>query len=156
MPSEYYPTNSYPKFPKGGAYMQSGNITHKLLKAVDEYSGYVLDIDDMFITGMMAEKAGVERHKTNLIADTGCKNASAIEERVVIFQCKDQGQIEQFWSDFKGNTSSNECLNYTIYARTTSAPSPASHLIPAIIFFVILIIGLAVIGLLIYCYSSKC
>ena len=108
MPQEYYPADYYPRYSAGAAYMQSGNITHKLLKAVDEYSGYVLDIDDMFITGMMAEKAGVERHKTNLIAWMGCENVSVIEERIVTFQCKDQGQIQQFWSDFKGNAPSNE------------------------------------------------
>ena len=85
MPERYYPESVYPTYTTGGSYMISGNISHTLIRTIDEYNGYVLDIDDMFITGIIASKASISRHSTPLIQWIGCydKNVVKFKDLVV-------------------------------------------------------------------------
>ena len=62
IPEQYYPKEWFPMFVFGGAYVLYTDVIDKLLTTIDSYTDYVLDIDDVFITGIIAEKAGVERH----------------------------------------------------------------------------------------------
>ena len=55
-----YPGLVYPSF-----YAITNNVIPKLLETLENYSDNVLDIEDIFVTGVLAEKAGVPRFKLN-------------------------------------------------------------------------------------------
>ena len=62
IPINYYPNDTYPKYIHGPAYLLSTDVIDKLLNTIDSYTGFVLDIEDVFIAGIIAEKAGIARH----------------------------------------------------------------------------------------------
>ena len=92
--------------------MQSANITHTLLKTIDSYSGPYYFIDDMFITGIIAEKAGIPRYETELIQFIDC-NICSFFQTPVIYQCRNKEEMEEFWDDWK-KTSHEFCRNVFI------------------------------------------
>ena len=61
MPRQYYPESRY-TFLFGFTYILSMDKLDQLLKSLQEYSGYILDIDDLFITGVLANYAHIKRH----------------------------------------------------------------------------------------------
>ena len=92
--------------------MMTGNITHSLLKTIDEYSEYILQIDDFFITGVIAEKAGIKRYNTSLISDE-ChpSHVFPIHTKITIFNCGDYSQALSVWSEFKV-TPEEDCIKF--------------------------------------------
>ena len=56
IPKQYYPNKYIPEYVYGPAYLLTTDMIDKLLDTIDSYTDYVLDIDDFFITGIIAEK----------------------------------------------------------------------------------------------------
>ena len=112
MPWKVYSNQTYPDYVSGGAYMMAGNITHTLLETIDQYSGDVFTIDDLFITGFVSEKARITRHWTDLIVYLDCTDARLckLHWKVAIFECEDTKEIKKFWSEWK-DTSYQYCRN---------------------------------------------
>ena len=110
MPEKYYPDKFYPTFLKGNFYIMVGNIIPSLLKTIDEYDGYVIFIDDTFITGIIAEKAGIKRFKYKLIKAIGCHhNQDCIFcNAVARVQCTESKRRLQLWSQFKNSKESHK------------------------------------------------
>jgi hypothetical protein len=74
VPQCIYPDEYYPDYVYGGAYIMTKDTGNSLTKALEHYSGVVIDIDDIFITGILAEFAGIERYYTNKMRLTSdCK-----------------------------------------------------------------------------------
>jgi N-acetyllactosaminide beta-1,3-N-acetylglucosaminyltransferase len=74
MPECIYPDQYYPDYVFGGAYIMTKDTVNSLVKALEHYSGVVIDIDDAFITGILSDFAGVKRYNTNKIGGTSdCK-----------------------------------------------------------------------------------
>ena len=119
MPKYLYPNHTYPIYAKGTAYMQSGNITHTLLKTIDTYSGPFYFNDDMLITGIIAEKAGIARHKTALIRWTDCNQVCLLFQTPIIYQCRHKNEILNVWSKWK-NTSFVNCKKSTQMTTQTT------------------------------------
>ena len=44
------------KFVCGPLYLITVNVIEALVKGIDSFDGYVIDLEDVFITGMLAEK----------------------------------------------------------------------------------------------------
>ena len=130
LPSNVYPDETYPDYLSGQAYVMSGNITHKLLKTIDEYSGYVLDIDDAFVTGVIAKKARIKRFSIKLIAIMNClhTNVCPFHKKAVIYECSDKNQTEEFWSEWKG-TPYEKCFpNETVLTTSKSTKRQTTQL----------------------------
>ena len=53
-PDEYFPTNCW-----GVVYIMSKHVRNKLLKVFERSDGGIFRIDDVFVTGMLAERANV-------------------------------------------------------------------------------------------------
>ena len=105
IPEQYYPKEWFPMFVFGGAYVLSIDVIDKLLTTIDSYTDYVLDIDDVFITGIIAEKAGVERHyDTRLRYDSNCdinsNNLCRMCSVIALVQCEDAEEILDFYLEW--------------------------------------------------------
>ena len=103
MPREYYPDKYYPVFMAGGAYLMANctNIIPKLIGAIDNYSSHVIFMDDLFITGIIAQKAGISRIRTPLINWNGCSNVCRFHKLIAGLSCENPDQTEKFWLEFK-------------------------------------------------------
>ena len=141
VPYEYYPNETYPDYLPGLAYIMA-NITHTLLKAIDSYSGYVLDIDDAFITGIVAEEAGIARYDSKLISWSGCYRVCPLFNAILMGECSDKQEIEESWYKW-GNTSSEFC-RYNFIAKTTL------NVVFGVIVFCLLISGIFLSAYILY------
>ena len=103
MPIEYYPDKYYPVFMVGGAYVMADctYIIPKMISAIDSYSGHVLFVDDLFITGIIAQKAGIRRNWTPLTDWSGCSNVCRFHKLFAGLACEYPDQTEKFWLEFK-------------------------------------------------------
>ena len=61
MPKEIYPNYYWPDFVYGSGYVMTKDVKKLLLQALEQYKGFILDIEDAFITGVIAE-AAIPRH----------------------------------------------------------------------------------------------
>ena len=101
MPEYYYPEPNYPFYLNGPAYMMTNNITDRLLQELDSYTGYVLDIDDMFITGIIAERAGIERHSSDYIKHYYCSDVCVMYSTAVTYECQNNQELADFYVHWK-------------------------------------------------------
>lgn len=114
IPPKYYPQTYFPNYMNGPAYVMAGPIVKQLVKTIDNYFGYVLDIDDLFISGIIAEKSGVERYESSYIKPYGCADVCVLHSSAVTFGCKSQEMLS-LWTEWK-NTSQVFCKN--VYLKT--------------------------------------
>ena len=58
IPSKYYPINGtrYPPYVYGGVYIISTVVLDKLIDGIDNYTGYYLENEDFFLSGVIAIK----------------------------------------------------------------------------------------------------
>ena len=113
MPIQYYPNNTYHSFVSGPAYVMSGNSNSKLLNAIDKYNGSILDLEDVFITGIISEISSVERHHSDLFKLINCNNVCVLHESIAVFMCEDIHQMKKFWQNWI-KSSPEKCLNKQI------------------------------------------
>ena len=68
VPEQFHSSN-WPIFVGGGAYLVTTDVIDQLLSTIDSYKGYVLDtLDNIFVTGIIAGLAGIERHNDERFA----------------------------------------------------------------------------------------
>ena len=138
FPYNYYPDEFYPNYLNGPAYMMAGPIIKPLISGLDNYSGYVYDIDDMFITGIIAEKVGIGRYDSSLLG-YDCSNPCLLHSNAIIISCKSSNSSIHLWNEWQ-NTSRKICQNIEIQKR----------LINVIIVFIIVSTFVAFIHFLIF------
>ncbi len=63
MPQGTYISTYYPNYCAGGAFFMTGDVPGRLLAALDRRHAY-FQIDDVFFTGIVAEKAMIRRVNT--------------------------------------------------------------------------------------------
>ena len=100
MPLQHYPNKTYPSFVSGPAYVMSGNISSQLINTIDKYNANVLDLEDVFITGIISEISSVERHHSDLFKLIGCNNVCPLHDSIAVFMCKDINQMKRFWRNW--------------------------------------------------------
>ena len=61
VPAKYYLKQRKFNYVSGGLYLVTVNVLDAFVKGVDSYQGYFINTEDVFITGMLAEKADIER-----------------------------------------------------------------------------------------------
>ena len=88
MPKEIYGDKVYPTFSFGYGYLFCNFIVENLLDGIDSFTGYVIYIDDLFITGIISEIMGIKRYGTDLIGkSSSCSNSSGINKMALVYGC---------------------------------------------------------------------
>jgi hypothetical protein len=112
IPHCIHPDPIYPEYMSGPGYVMTKNIIKPLLDALEEYSGPVFDIDDAFITGVLAEKAGVERYASNKFKFTNqCGKRADVcfmFDIFVLINCNTVNDMIEFWKKWK-QTKPDSC-----------------------------------------------
>jgi hypothetical protein len=112
MPECIYP-DEYPNYVLGGAYIMTKDAVNTLIKGLEHYSGVVVDVDDAFITGILAEFAGIKRYSTNKISFTSnCKGRTDFcfmfnTYVLMLNNCKAKDTVK-FWNKWQ-NTTQESC-----------------------------------------------
>ncbi len=113
MPECIYPDEYFPDYVLGGAYIMAEDALNTLIKALEHYPDVVIDIDDVFITGILAKFAGIKRYSTNKISFTSnCKGRTDFcfmfnTYVLMLNNCKANDTIE-FWKKWQ-NTTQESC-----------------------------------------------
>jgi hypothetical protein len=105
MPECIHPDPVYPYYMSGPGYVMTKDIIKPLLDTLEEYSGPVFDIDDAFITGVLAEKAGVRRHDHKKFKFTDqCEKRTDVcfmFDVFVMINCGTGNDMIEFWKKWK-------------------------------------------------------
>ncbi|KAH9407371.1 hypothetical protein TYRP_012926 [Tyrophagus putrescentiae] len=110
MPPRYYHADSY-TFIKGFGYLLSTDRLPKLLASMGRYRGFVLDIDDVYVTGVLADYAKIDRHH-----DVGFRHycggdVCVLESSLVIYGCAFSAEAEAMYEEWKREAASKDCGN---------------------------------------------
>ncbi len=115
MPQCLYPDEYYPDYILGSAYIMTKDTVNSLIKALEHYSGLIIDIEDVFITGILSDFAGIKRYDTNKIEFTydykGRTDFCFMFNIYVLIlnNCEANDTIE-FWNKWQ-NTTQESCKN---------------------------------------------
>lgn len=112
MPPQYYPADSYP-FLKGFGYLLSTDRLPKLLTSMDRYRGFVLDIDDIYVTGILADYAQIERNHDVGFRHYCGPDVCVLENSLVIYGCAFSSEAEAMYEEWKKMDSSSKELCLT-------------------------------------------
>jgi hypothetical protein len=108
MPECIYPSPIYPDFTCGPSYLMTKNAVRPLLDTLEEYSGPVFDLDDVFITGVLAEKAMVERHLNNKFKYRNGNNVCLMFDTFALMNSGSANDMIEFWKKWN-QTSPESC-----------------------------------------------
>ena len=116
VPQNIYPDSNYPIYMRGSAYMMRTRNMGQLLAAVHNYSGLMYDIDDMFITGIIASKVGFGRSNSqvfhlNSSCDVKDVPICQMHSYLVLGECNERKAFSQFWNEWQ-NSSHNDCESH--------------------------------------------
>ena len=150
---EYYRNKYAPECVYGGAYMLSTDAIGKLLTTIDNYEDYVLDIDDIFITGIIAEKAGVSRHwdsrfKFGHNCQINDNNLCRMCSLIALVQCKTDVEMVSFYRKWQQ-------FNCTCILSPEEASSLTFLLVSSILFTIIFVIVSVVVILFVVYKKNK-
>jgi hypothetical protein len=124
MPECIYPDEYYPNYVFGGAYIMTKDTVNSLIKALEHYSGVVIDIDDVFVTGILSDFAGIKRYDTNKIRLTSdCKGRTGFcfmfnTYVLILNNCKAHDTIE-FWNKWQNTTQVSCKSRWFIFNRVS-------------------------------------
>jgi hypothetical protein len=114
MPESIYPDEYYPNYPTGAAYIMTRDIIKSWNETFEKFSGPVIDIDDVFIAGIIPEKAGIKRYNSNKFEfGDQCNTRNEVcfmFTKMVLFQCNTANDSIEFWNKFK-QTNPDSCPN---------------------------------------------
>src|ERR1700761_3263566 len=102
-PWKYIKSNSRPYFVFGWFYTVSTDVIPKLLDTIDTYTDFVLDIEDIFVTGILAEKAGVPRFGINQLISRKCYLGSKcqLSKHIAIDECPSSEDMVNLFEAWK-------------------------------------------------------
>jgi len=118
MPKNIYPDEYYPNFLNGPAYVITRDAIKRLIQTLDQYSGPVIVLEDVFITGLLAQRAGIQRHDNKkFIFNNSCRfGVCFMFDFIVMLECKTNDQKLQFWKRWK-DTTPESCENFWNHLR---------------------------------------
>lgn len=88
MPAEYYHRNSY-EFLAGFSYLLSMDRLKLFLKTIITYPGPILDIDDLFLTGVIADYGHLKRNNSFRFKYFCGIDVCTMETSLVVHACSD-------------------------------------------------------------------
>lgn len=91
MPREYYHRESY-EFLAGFSYLLSMDRLKQFLKTIITYPGPILDIDDLFLTGVIADYGGIKRNNSFRFKFFCGLDACTMEMSLVVHACSDNAR----------------------------------------------------------------
>ncbi|XP_054156991.1 beta-1,3-galactosyltransferase 1-like [Oppia nitens] len=117
VPRQYYPNNYYPDYPLS-TYVANNVNKDQLLRSLDSYKSiaghYVLDIDDAFVTGILANWSGISRHNSSHFVLDNCKCKCSLHTVPIHLECKNRTNT---WHDFL-----DASINTNAYCNQTLSP----------------------------------
>ena len=102
MPPRVYHHENY-EFLMGFGYVLSMDRLKQMLTALTTYPGLVVDIDDVFLTGLIADHGGVERHNSFRFRFLCSLDVCAMERSLMTHGCSDPKSSEQLYRLWKQN-----------------------------------------------------
>jgi beta-1,3-galactosyltransferase 1 len=115
VPECLFPDVYYPDYMSGTSYVMTKNIIKPLIETLDEYSGPVFHIDDAFITGVVAEKAGIKRYQSDKFAfNNQCQERTDVcfmFNAFSLVECSSGDNMIEFWNKWR-QTTPDSC-NFT-------------------------------------------
>ena len=112
-PREQYIPVMFIPYVLGCFYVITTDAIPKMLATLETYFDPVLDIEDVFVTGILAEKAGVPRFAINplIIPENGCNLGYKCElsKHIVISDCKSDGDLVKLYETWKKMNLTKEC-----------------------------------------------
>ena len=104
MPKFMYKEKYYPSYVRGMGYIISNYTVEPLVEGIGSYSGYILIFEDLFVTGIIAEKTGVPRYHSRFFdSDVACSNKCILSKIPVLLGCDDSMKIKQMWINWMKN-----------------------------------------------------
>ncbi|XP_054156750.1 beta-1,3-galactosyltransferase 1-like [Oppia nitens] len=108
IPVEYYPYDYYPDYPLA-THVAVEVDRDLLLRSLDTYTAiggnYVLDIDDVFLTGILANWSGITRHNSSHFVLDDCHCIPSLHTVPIHLECKQRSDIWRAFLDVSMNTS---------------------------------------------------
>ena len=106
IPEKFYPATKLvlPPYVYGGACIISGDVIQKLINANDKYHGYYLEIEDLFLTGIIAEEAGVQSYyNPDLLFSFSCdlKYLWQMSSLIALVDCNSNEELSNFLYSWK-------------------------------------------------------
>lgn len=113
IPECVYPNKTLPKFTTGLAYILSRDSVTRLISTLEAYSGPIVDIEDVFITGVIAELAQIARHdRKEFCSSYKCPKRMCFMFDCIVFNgCETSLELYNFWTHWR-QLSSNYCFDY--------------------------------------------
>ena len=110
---ENFKPDVFPEFVFGWFYAVTSDVIPKLLETLDTYSDNVLDTEDVFVTGVLAEKAGVARYNIKQLILDGCtlQHKCDVSNLMAISECKSGEDLVNLYETWKKMNISTECSN---------------------------------------------
>lgn len=108
MPYRYYKRNSY-EFLAGFSYLLSMNQIKQFLKSIITYPGPILDIDDLFLTGVIADYGKIKRNNSFRFKFFCGLDICTIETSLVMHACPASSKTETMYRYWK---QSNRAVCY--------------------------------------------
>ena len=113
IPECIYPNKTLPKFTTGLAYVMSRDIVPRLIRTFERYSGPIVDIEDVFITGVIAELAQIVRYdRKEFCSSHKCPKRMCFMFDCIVFNgCETSLELYNFWTHWR-QLSDNFCFDY--------------------------------------------
>jgi beta-1,3-galactosyltransferase 1 len=156
VPKDLYPEDYYPPYLSGAAYVMSTDIIEKLYKSSINNSGPILDIDDLYLTGIIAEKYNIQRHDNSEFyssnSDGGycgievCKMYTLL----TLHGCESVNETLLLWNSWK-NCSMESCEYYFDKLHRNTLYGTIAFIV-AIVLLIIFI--LSMIGIICQYYTN--
>ncbi|XP_054156769.1 beta-1,3-galactosyltransferase 5-like [Oppia nitens] len=109
IPEKYLSRDKFPDYTMGSAYLADNVTRDQLLRQLDSYRAveeyYVLDIEDAFLTGIVAELADIRRHDSHHFRHDDCQCIPSLHTVPIHFECKQRSDIWRAFLDVSMNTS---------------------------------------------------
>lgn len=118
MPTTYYDKNSY-KFLSGFSYLLSMNRLRKLLDAIKRYKGPVLDIDDLWLTGILVDYGRIRRYNNHRFRYYCGLDECTIASSLVMHACPQSRDTQVMYNVWRQSTS-----NINVPGGSTPSPTP--------------------------------
>ena len=101
VPAKYFLEQLEINFCSGGLYLITVNVLDAFVKAVDSFQGYFINTEDVFITGMLAEKADISR--TWIFWSKRICLRCALFREIVSWSCSIDN-LKRRWDEFENKT----------------------------------------------------
>jgi hypothetical protein len=105
MPECLSPNFYYPDIISEGAFVMTKDLIKLLLETLEQYSGPILDIEDIFLNRILAEKAGIKSYDSNkFLFSEDCqtrRDFCILFITISLIYCNIANDILKFWNKLK-------------------------------------------------------